>query len=61
MTYHIRHRHNGIDIIDPEDNSATYIRYQDIPELVDQLNEAHNEHRCKQGIVPDVVIDRLLR
>lgn len=41
MTYHIRHRYNGIDIIDPEDNLATYIRYQDIPDLVDQLNDAY--------------------
>lgn len=65
MTYLIRHRHKGVDVIDPDDNSATYIRYQDIPDFIDKLQEAYAARRNSEGVtgadIPDSVIDHLLR
>lgn len=66
MNYQIRHRTLGIDVIDPSDNSATYVRYRDIPELVDQLQEAYAENRrhwegVKAADIPDSAIESLLR
>ena len=64
MTYKIRHRYQGIDVIDPEDNSATYVRYRDIPDLIDQLKDAYDQQRRRENIrdgdIPDSVIANLV-
>ncbi len=64
MTYKIRHRYLGIDVIDPEDNSATYIRYRDIPDYIDLIKDAYDEERRRENIrdgdIPDSVIARLV-
>ena len=65
MNYQIRHRYQGIAVIDPDDNTATYVRYRDIPDLVDQLKEAYSQERRREGVmageIPDSVIEHLLR
>jgi hypothetical protein len=57
MTYQIRHRYQGIDVIDPDDNSATYIRYRDIPDYIDQLKEAYAHGRRREGVTAEEMPD----